>query len=222
MVGLIETRMENNIEQVIHGGLEKLVSSIDSIASEIQRKMSDKEYLKKFIRQNKDILKISPTAALSVDEDIESSEVLGIISIAMSIPTIISLVGVIVDHIERRIQTKKRTFGDMMKEFGQSLHDKRIGLIKKGLTKLPYFSKLSPSRQQKIADFIYSAVIISLSLGSGEITAPALADIVPDVVKGVALQIRGGMATLIKLVRSIKGGPVRDVVRDLVLQLLLT
>ena len=135
--------MENNIEQVIHGGLEKLVSSIDSIASEIQRKMSDKEYLKKFIRQNKDILKISPTAALSVDEDIESSEVLGIISIAMSIPTIISLVGVIVDHIERRIQTKKRTFGDMMKEFGQSLHDKRIGLIKKGLTKLPYFSKLS-------------------------------------------------------------------------------
>ena len=221
-MGLIETRMENNIEQVIHGGLEKLVSSIDSIASEIQRKMSDKEYLKKFIRQNKDILKISPTAALSVDEDIESSEVLGIISIAMSIPTIISLVGVIVDHIERRIQTKKRTFGDMMKEFGQSLHDKRIGLIKKGLTKLPYFSKLSPSRQQKIADFIYSAVIISLSLGSGEITAPALADIVPDVVKGVALQIRGGMATLIKLVRSIKGGPVRDVVRDLVLQLLLT
>lgn len=222
MVGLIETRMENNIEQAIQGGLEKLVSSISSIAPEIQRKMSDKEYVKKFIRQNKEILKISPAAALSVDEDITTSEVLGIISIVMSIPTIISLIGVIVDHIEKRIKKKKRTFGDMMKEFGQSLHDTRIGLIKKGLTKLPYFSKLSPSRQQNIADFIYSAVVISLSLGSGEITAPALADIVPDVVKGVALQIRGGMATLIKLVRSIKGGPVRDIVRDLVLQLLLT
>lgn len=221
---LVEIDEDN--PEILHtslkSGAEKFISGMQQISQDMERNISDKQKIKDFLSKEPEVKKLVGNSIPELNEVLDPASIMGIISFIMSIPMIISLVGVVVDHIEKKLGNSKRHIGKHMEKLGHTLHDDMVKMIGKGLIHLPKFKFLPKRIQEKISSIIYIIIVISLSIGSGGISASSALDIFPDMIKGSAELTKSGITNITHLINAIKGGEVGSIIKDVLLQLLKT
>ena len=216
-----EDTSPDTLHLALKSGTNKFESSLQQVSQEIQRKVSNKQKVKDFLIANPDV-KSLVGSSIQVNEELDGTQIMSIVGFMMSIPTLISLIGVVVDHIEKKIGLSKKDIGVNLEKLGHTIHDDLVKSIRNGLEYLPGFKRLPSSIREKISSIIYIIIVISLSIGSGGLSISSAIDVFPDMIKGSAELSKSGLTNITNLINSIKGGEAGSIIKDMLIQLLKT
>ena len=113
------------------------------------------------LKQNPKLAQVAQEGRIS-----ESIGLTFLASIALAIPGIVKIIGVVVKLVEKALGGKS-TAGEAMIHWGHEKHHMILKLILKGMYFIPGFKKLDKKTQGQVAEVIHIIVVAYLALQSG-------------------------------------------------------
>jgi hypothetical protein len=155
---------DDKLTDAFEDGYDDLSAEMQKIGKEVQSDLKDDNKVKQALQQNPELGKVAKKA-----NEGKLNEALGltfVASLALAIPGIVKVIGVVVKVIEKTFGGKGKA-GEAMIHWGHEQHHNIIKLIEKGMKWIPGYSKLDPKTQAQVAEVVHIVVVAYLALHSG-------------------------------------------------------
>lgn len=212
----VDKEFEKEFEDAMNAASSQMSSTLGKVAGEIEKIEGDKEKAADILKKEPELAKLATEAilrrkkALSEGKQKQALNEFGpwfFVGFAMAIPALMELIGNISSSVSKKLGLSGET-GEKIAHIGHDLHEKMIGMIRKGLDKtifkIPYLAKLDDSKKDKITKGIHILIVASLAVNSGVEAVNAL--------KAGQAGLSGVEAAL----AAVKGGEVKAFLIDLV------
>ena len=212
----VDKEFEKEFEDAMNAASSQMSSTLGKVAGEIEKIEGDKEKAADILKKEPELAKLATEAilrrkkALSEGKQKQALNEFGpwfFVGFAMAIPALMELIGNISSSVSKKLGLSGET-GEKIAHIGHDLHEKMIGMIRKGLDKtifkIPALAKLDDSKKDKITKAIHILIVASLAVNSGVEAVNALK-------AGHA-----GLSGVETALAAVKGGEVKAFLIDLV------
>ena len=151
-------------------GYDDLNAELQKVGKQVQADLNNDNKVKQALQQNPALAKVAKKA-----NEGKINEVFGITfiaSLALAIPGIVKIIGVVVKVIEKSLGGAGKA-GEAMIEWGQEKHHAILKYIEKAMKFIPGYSKLDKKTQEQVAEVVHIVVVAYLALNSGGATVAA-------------------------------------------------
>lgn len=145
-------------------GYGDLSAELQKVGKQVQADLSDNNKVKQALQQNPALAKVAKKA-----NEGKINEVFGITfiaSLALAIPGIVRIIGIVVKVIEKSLGGAGKA-GEAMIHWGHEKHHAILKYIEKAMRFIPGFSKLDKKTQEQVAEVVHIVVVAYLALHSG-------------------------------------------------------
>lgn len=156
------------VEDALENAYDDVTSQFAKVGRDVATDLKDTEKVTQAIKQNPAIAKITKEGKIN-----EAIGVTFLASIALAIPGIIRIIGIIVKLVEKSLGGKGKA-GEAMIHWGHEKHHMILKYILKGLKFIPGFNKLDKKTQEQVSEVVHVIVVAYLALHSGSAATTAI------------------------------------------------
>lgn len=168
-------------DNAVNSALGTIDDELGKIAKDVENKMKDDAQVQAALKKAPALAKVANESIVRKHKAIVegnrqariNEELLFAVSVAMAIPAIVKLVGVLVKKISVAMGGEGKV-GDYLTHKGDHWHHMITDFIFKGLQFMPGFKKLPTDKQKKIANIVHTVIVASLAVASGAGAVDAL------------------------------------------------
>jgi len=218
-------QIEAELEKALEDAGKSFASEMNKIAKDTETKLKDEDEVQQVIDDNPELEKLAKESVsiknrlkdgkISLQEREKLNEeifsILGITSILMALPAVVTLIGKLVSVIERKLGGKKE-MGEKIQHFGHEMHEMVLKLIQKGMMLIPGFKKMPSDKQKKIVHLVHIVIVLMLAIQSGGV---AIGEI-----KAGLQAANIGIASFEGVLTAVKSGEVLAFLREAVMDIL--
>jgi|LakMenEpi03Aug12_release.lakeMendotaPanAssembly.Ray.scaffolds.fasta_scaffold05388_21 hypothetical protein len=163
-------------DNAVNSALGTIDDELGKIAKDVENKMKDDAQVQAALKKAPELAKVANesisrkhSALIEGNDSAVIKEELTILfaaSVAMAIPAIVKLIGVIIKKISVAMGGEGKV-GEYLEHKGDHWHHMITDFVLKGLQLMPGFKKLPTDKQQKIANLVHTVIVASLAVASG-------------------------------------------------------